>query len=218
MRTQALELTKRPHVIVATPGRLADHLRSSSDVVKLDRLQFLVCMLIQSVKLIDFFAQVLDEIDQLLDESFAEDLESVLDAVPKQRQTLLFTATMTPEIESLRFQAKTEPFIHACASKYSTVDQLDQKYMLVPSVVRDAYLTYLLREEFQDKTVIVFMGKCRTCEQIRVMLGELGIQSAAMHSQMSQRTRIASLARFKSGIVKVLVATDVGSRCVLFDS
>jgi ATP-dependent RNA helicase DDX49/DBP8 len=79
-------------------------------------------------------------------------------------------------------------------------------------MVRDAYLAYLIRNEFSDKTMIIFTGKCRTCERLRVMLRELGVKCTALHAQMPQNDRLGSIAKFKSGIVPVLLATDVGSR------
>ncbi|KAJ3142583.1 hypothetical protein HK101_003285 [Irineochytrium annulatum] len=195
MMQQALDLSKRPHIVVATPGRLRDHIRSSSGAVQLKRLKFLV----------------LDEVDRLLDDSFAEDLEEILKHVPKERQTLLYTATMTPEIESLKF-ASAKPFIYTCATRFDIVEKLDQRYLFIPSSVRDAYLLYLLRNDFADKTIIIFTGKCRTSERLRIMLREMGLRSTALHAQMAQSDRLGSLAKFKSNIVPILIATDVGSR------
>ncbi|TPX61013.1 hypothetical protein SpCBS45565_g07358 [Spizellomyces sp. 'palustris'] len=196
MMTQALELSRRPHVIVATPGRLVDHINSSTNAVNLKRLRFLV----------------LDEADRLLDDTFADDLACILDQLPKQRQTLLFSATMTPEIESLNFSTTEKPFTYQCNTRFDTVEKLDQRYLFISSTVRDAYLAYLLRNMFEGKTMIIFTGKCRTCERLRIMMRELGFKSTALHAQMSQNDRIGSLAKFKGGIVPILLATDVGSR------
>ena len=102
MMTQALELTKRPHIVVATPGRLVDHIRSSSNAIHFNRLKFLV----------------LDEADRMLDDTFAEDLDVILSLLPKQRQNLLFSATMTPEIEALQFSAKSKPMVYRCSERY----------------------------------------------------------------------------------------------------
>lgn len=101
MMNQALELSRRPHVIVATPGRLVDHINSSANAVNLKRLRFLV----------------LDEADRLLDDTFADDLAVILEQLPKQRQTLLFSATMTPEIESLTFSDTAKPFSYQCNTR-----------------------------------------------------------------------------------------------------
>ncbi|KAJ3293323.1 hypothetical protein HDU79_000432 [Rhizoclosmatium sp. JEL0117] len=196
MMKQALELTRRPHVIVATPGRLADHIRSSANAINFKKLQFLV----------------MDECDRLLDDSFSEDLEEILNVCPKKRQTLLFTATLTEEIEQLNFSAESKPFVYQCAARFDTVEKLDQRYVFIPSTVRDAYMAYMVRTMLPNKTMIIFTGKCRTAERVRVLLRELGVRSTALHAQMSQNDRLGSLAKFKSGIVPILIATDVGSR------
>jgi ATP-dependent RNA helicase DDX49/DBP8 len=94
MVQQALELSKKPHVIVATPGRLVDHIQTN--IVHLKKLEFLV----------------LDEADRLLDENFAHDLTMILAELPKQRQTLLFSATLTPEITAMTFKPDRKPFIY----------------------------------------------------------------------------------------------------------
>ncbi|KAJ3070095.1 hypothetical protein HDU98_006857 [Podochytrium sp. JEL0797] len=196
MMKQALELTKRPHVIIATPGRLADHIRSSANAIHFKKIKFLV----------------MDECDRLLDESFSENLEEILSVVPKKRQTLLFTATLTEEIEQLNNTKEEKPFVYQSSSRFDTVEKLDQKYVFIPSSVRDAYMAYMVRTLFPDKTMIIFTGKCRTAERVRVLLRELGVRSTALHAQMSQNDRLGSLAKFKSGIVPILIATDVGSR------
>ncbi|KAJ3018648.1 hypothetical protein HKX48_002754 [Thoreauomyces humboldtii] len=196
MMTQALELSRRPHVIVATPGRLVDHINSSTDAVNLKRLKFLV----------------LDEADRLLDDTFADDLAVILDRLPKKRQTLLFSATLTEEIKSLNFSSTSKPFTYQCNARFDTVEKLEQSYVFISSTVRDAYLTQLIQSNFEDKTIIIFTQTCRTAERLRIMLRELNLRSTALHAQMSQADRLGSLAKFKGGIVPILIATDVGSR------
>lgn len=215
MMTQAIELQKRPHVVVATPGRLADHLKSSSAAVDLGRLRFLI----------------LDEADKLLEnESLREDLKTILMATSgvyttRFCQTLLFSATINPNQELLdqlwshgRVQPSEKPtFCYASTAAlsnnlFSTVDKLDQRYLPTPKPVRNTYLVYLLTKTLKDKTAVVFVNKCRTCEFLRCMLKELGFQVAALHAQMPQKMRTLSLTRFKSNTVKILIATDVGSR------
>ena len=195
MMEQALELARKPHIVVATPGRLVDHINSSSGAIHFKRLQFLV----------------LDEADRLLDDAFASDLEVIVDQLPVKRQTLLFTATMNDDIKALQRSAKP-PFVYECAERFDTVERLDQRYLLVVSTVRDAYLAHLLRNELLGKTVIIFTGKCRTAEVLRVMLFELGVKTTALHAEMSQSQRLGALAKFKGGIVPILISTDVGSR------
>ena len=180
MMAQALELSQKPHIIIATPGRLVDHIQSSANAIHFKRIRFLV----------------LDEADRLLDDSFADDLSTIFDSLPKKRQTLLFSATMTPEIQTLSF-AEKKPFVYSCAAQYDTVDHLDQHFLFIPSTVRDAYLTHLLRNDFQGKTMVIFTSKSKTCEALRLLLRELGFKSTALHAQMSQPDRLGSLAKFK---------------------
>ncbi|KAJ2746714.1 putative RNA helicase [Coemansia sp. BCRC 34301] len=230
MMTQALELSRRPHVVVATPGRLADHIASSANAIHFQRVRFLV----------------LDEADRLLSDSFANDLAVIMDAIPRQRQTLLFTATMTQRIMDLSNREKggVAPFVHVCAvDEESTVASLVQNYLFVPSHVKEGYLVHLLmggvgrlearahgrladdmdsdsEEEKrgkreageEDRSVIVFVGQCRAAETLRALLHELGFRVAALHSKMAQHERARSLARFRASTVRILIATDVGSR------
>ena len=182
----------------------------------------------------------MDEADRLLEETFMPDLKVILEYLPKERQTLLFTATMTPEIEALEFSESKAPFIFRGNEKYDTVEKLDQRYMFIPSSVKDGYLVQLLRSKYdlythtEKKTsdkyvpnvkeskqltkpsnsdfIIIFTGKWKTCERLYLTLRELGIRCTALHSHLSQSERLSTLAKFKSGIVTVLIATDVGSR------
>jgi ATP-dependent RNA helicase DDX49/DBP8 len=208
MVQQATELNRRPHVIVATPGRLLDHLLSNPDVLYLKRLKYLV----------------LDEVDRLLDETFAKPLSKIISLLPKTRQNLLFTATMTKEIQALEFSDRA-PFIYETKDDISTVEKLDQRYLFIPSAIRDAYLAHLLKSVFdftneekkQDidlsaSSAIIFVARCDTCERLRIMLRELGLRCTALHSKMSQNERLSSIAKFKSCIVPILITTDVGSR------
>ena len=89
---------------------------------------------------------------------------------------------------------------------------MDQQYIFIPSSMRECYLVYILLNNLPKKNIIIFASKPRTCEALRIVLRELGIDSTALHSQMSQNDRLSSLARFKSGIVPILICTDVGSR------
>ncbi|KAI8353546.1 P-loop containing nucleoside triphosphate hydrolase protein [Mortierella sp. GBAus27b] len=207
MLTQAIALSKRPHVIIATPGRLRDHINSSKDAMHLSRVKYLV----------------LDEADRLLTETFADDLGGILEVLPSKRQTLLFTATMTDAVLELantnsdstdaNASRRPPPFVYQCKTAVSTVATLTQTYIFISSQLREIYLTYLLRsDEFAKKSTIIFCGRCRTAETIRVMLRELGIACTALHSEMSQQERLNSLAKFRGGITTVLIATDVGSR------
>ncbi|CAI2179121.1 9905_t:CDS:2 [Funneliformis geosporum] len=200
MMSQAIQLSRKPHVVIATPGRLVDHINSSAIASFLGRIRFLV----------------LDEADRLLSDTFVEDLAVIFDSIPKKRQTLLFTATMTENIlhlQDTQEDPNKKPFVYQVKSDISTVSSLSQYYVLIPSHIREPYLTHLLRsEKLSNKSTIIFCGRCRTAEILRVMLVELDIRCTSLHSTMSQQERLNSLGKFKAEVVKVLIATDVGSR------
>ncbi|KAJ1679194.1 putative RNA helicase [Spiromyces aspiralis] len=203
----ALELAKRPHVIIATPGRLADHILSSSNAIHFQRIKYLV----------------LDEADRLLSPTFASDLSVIMEKIPRKRQTLLFTATMTDSILALkdkkpdpsRGQNALPPLVHICDTSGGviTVSTLTQNYIFVPSHVKEAYLVNLIRsDEHNDKSMIIFVGTCKAAESLRVLLREMGFRVTALHSKMSQQERLNSLGKFRAEAVKTLIATDVASR------
>lgn len=209
MMKQASDLARRPHIIVATPGRLVDLLRSSGDCLDLRKLRYCV----------------LDEADRLLDPSSTfqtlQEIPTIMEVVSKAKnvQTLLFSATLTDNVQDFLKNMKFEKN-HACKDifafesndAYGTVESIEQKYLLVPSKVRDCYLLHLLQNELKGKTMIIFVGKCLTAELLRFWFKEMGIDVAALHSQLSQSDRVIALARFKSGQLPILVSTDVGSR------
>uniref|UniRef100_A0A8B9EQL1 RNA helicase n=1 Tax=Anser cygnoides TaxID=8845 RepID=A0A8B9EQL1_ANSCY len=201
MVAQALELSRKPHVVIATPGRLADHLRSSN-TFSLKKLKFLV----------------LDEADRLFEQGcadFTADLEVILEAVPARRQTLLFSATLTDTLSELKSLAMNKPFFWEAASEVRTVDELDQRYLLVPEAVKDAYLVHLIQtfqDEHEDWSVIIFTKTCKECQILNMMLRKFNFPSVALHSMMKQRQRFAALAKFKSSIFKILIATDLAAR------
>jgi len=197
---QSQDLDRRPHVVVSTPGRLADHLVNNS-TFSLSKIQYLV----------------LDEADRLLEGGYDSQLSTILSSLPSKRQTLLFTATSSPSVEAVIGNCKNDPFMWTSPSlnNSSTVSSLDQRYLLTPPEALDAYLVKLLLE-FRNKeprhSSIVFCKTCRNAELISGMLKKIGIPNSALHSMRLQKERVSSLAMFKSGHTKVLVATDVASR------
>ncbi|EIM22525.1 DEAD-domain-containing protein [Wallemia mellicola CBS 633.66] len=132
MMEQAIELQRRPHVVIATPGRFADLLKSKGEEWNLNKVKYLV----------------LDEADRLLSTTFAPELSEIFSHLPTKRQTLLFTATATPAIISLKdkkpAEGKQPPFVHLLQDDHSTPESLQQLYVHVPSHVRDVYLHHLL--------------------------------------------------------------------------
>jgi len=197
---QSQDLDRRPHVVVATPGRLADHIQNNS-TFSLGKVKFLV----------------MDEADRLLEGNFDEQLGTIIPALPESRQTLLFTATMSEAIETVAKSCANSPLIWSCSSLGldQTVATLEQRFVLTPPEARDAYLTQLIlssREENSVRSVIVFCKTCRTTELVGLLLAKVGVPVSVLHSVRPQKERTGSLALFKSGQTAVLVATDVASR------
>ncbi|KAK5869701.1 hypothetical protein PBY51_024399 [Eleginops maclovinus] len=201
MVSQALELSKQPHVVVATPGRLADHIRSS-DTFSMSRIQFLI----------------MDEADRLLEQGctdFTKDLETILGILPAKRQTLLFSATLTDTLHDLKNIAMNKPFFWESKSETRTVEELDQRYILTPEKVKDAYLVHLIQkftDEHDDWSIIVFTNTCKDCQILTMMMREFNFPTISLHSRMKQKQRFANLAMFKASVYKLLIATDVASR------
>lgn len=201
MVKQSLELQTKPHFVVATPGRLADHINSSGEdtICGLRRVKYLV----------------LDEADRLLSDSIAPDLAVCMDVLPpaSQRQTLLFTATITDAVRSLR-ERSPNVYIHEVPENAMAIPAtLSQFYVLVPSYVKQAYLYCILTlEENADKTAIVFVNRTQTAEHLRRTLQLLEVKTTSLHSQLPQQERINALGRFRARAARVLVATDVASR------
>ncbi|KAH6914968.1 ATP-dependent rRNA helicase RRP3 [Coprinopsis sp. MPI-PUGE-AT-0042] len=237
MMTQALELDNRPHIVIATPGRMVDHLKSTSGNWDLSRVKFLV----------------LDEADRLLTSTFSHELSYLFNLLPQNRQTCLFTATMTASIENLieapPRSGKSKPFVHRTKESVETVSTLRQHYILVPSHVREAYLFRILchppestlhlrrappepakkvtkpkqskskkvkrteEEEIeQPPPTIIFCGRAHTAVYLTSLLKALGIRSTSLHSRLTQRERLASLSLFRASVVPVLVSTDIAAR------
>lgn len=202
MIEQALEIQRKPHFIIATPGRLADHIiNSGEDTVNgLRRVKYLV----------------LDEADRLLSNSFSKDLDKIFQIIPSndKRQTLLFTATVTDAVRSLK-DKNDKVFIHETESfdKFVIPTTLSLQYIFIPSYVKEAYLHQVLTlPQFVDKVGIIFVNRTRTADLLRRILRKLEFRVTALHSDMPQSERVNSIHRFKASAAKILIATDVASR------
>ncbi|XP_007560585.1 putative ATP-dependent RNA helicase DDX49 [Poecilia formosa] len=201
MVTQALELSNQPHVVVATPGRLADHIRSSN-TFSMRKIKFLI----------------LDEADRLLEQGctdFTKDLEVILSVLPAKRQTLLFSATLTDTLQELKSIALNKPFFWESTSETRTVEELDQRYILTPEKVKDAYLVHLIQtftDQHDDWSIIIFTNTCKSCQILTMMLQAFNFPTICLHSMMKQKQRFANLAKFKASVYKILIATDVAAR------
>ncbi|KAL6949882.1 ribosomal RNA processing protein [Hanseniaspora vineae] len=195
MMDQARELMRKPHVIIATPGRLMDHLENTKGF-SLRNLKFLV----------------MDEADRLLDMEFGPVLDRILKILPVQgRTTYLFSATMTSKIDKLQRASLTNPVKCAVSNKYQTVDTLVQTLMVVPGGLKNTYLIYLLNE-YLGKTMIIFTRTKANCERLSTLCNMLDFSATALHGDLNQNQRTGALDLFKAGRRAILVATDVAAR------
>ncbi|KAJ9095615.1 ribosomal RNA processing protein [Naganishia friedmannii] len=194
MTQQAIALSKRPHVIVATPGRLMDHLENTKGF-SLRNLKYLV----------------MDEADRLLDLDFGPILDKILKVIPKERNTYLFSATMTTKVAKLQRASLHNPVRIEVSTKYSTVSTLQQYFVLIPLKNKEAALIYLVNE-LASSSMIIFTRTVNDASRISEMFRILGVAAIPLHGQLSQSQRLAALNAFKSGRRQVLVATDVASR------
>jgi len=198
---QSMDLMRRPHVIVATPGRLVDHIETNP-TFRLDKVKFLV----------------LDEADRLLEGNFDEQLSVIIPSVPKDRQTLLFTATCSSNVKTTISVCPNDPLVWECPSIVSdvaTVASLDQRFLLTPPEALDSYLVQLILETTESDPQgqsIVFCKTCRHTELVGRLLARVKVPVSVLHSMKAQKDRVNSLATFKSRRTKILVATDVASR------
>jgi ATP-dependent RNA helicase DDX49/DBP8 len=251
---QSLELSNHPHIVVATPGRFADHLISNNNNHKynLSKLKYLV----------------LDECDRLLDRrelnDLSRDIKRICKYLPNEykRKTLFYTATFTDDVtdgkDFVKKYAKgvcieedvenLKIFEWHHSKEKLTPESLIEDFVLAPEQIKTAYLSYIIRhygpEEHnglietgiiiskkakQDKrnaksdsaiqevrerpkSMIIFTSTIKTCQLLAELLQEMDVFCKPMHSQMSQSRRIKTIEQFKSGFVKILISTDVGSR------
>ena len=194
MTAQAVSIARRPHVIVATPGRLVDHLEHTKGF-SLQTFKFLV----------------LDEADRMLGLDFEKEIDVILQSMPRERRTYLFSATMTSKVKKLQRAALANPVKVQVNSKYTTVKTLIQNYIFIPEKYKDCYLAYILNE-FSGQTGLVFVRTCAECQRVALLLRNLGFKAVCLHGKMTQPKRLAALQKFKSGSRNVLIATDVASR------
>ena len=195
MVSQSIDLGKRPHIIVATPGRLLDHLENTKGFT-LRSLKYLV----------------MDEADRLLDLDFGPILDKILKVLPRERRTYLFSATMSSKVESLQRASLRDPLrVSISSNKYQTVSTLLQSWILVPHANKDVYLVYLINE-FAGQSAIIFTRTVNETQRIAILLRTLGFGAIPLHGQLSQSSRLGALNKFRAGSREILVATDVAAR------
>jgi len=190
---QIQRLRSRLDILVATPGRLLDHVQQRT--VDLSQVQILV----------------LDEADRMLDMGFIKDIKKVLALLPKQRQNLLFSATFSDEIKTLADGLLTRPTLIEVARRNATAETISQKVYEVNRDQKRQVLTHLIKTH-QWYQVLVFTRTKHGANRLAEQLGKDDIPALAIHGNKSQAARTRALAEFKSGKLQVLVATDIAAR------
>lgn len=153
----------------------------------------------------------MDEADKLLGDDFAGQVDKIVEALPSNRRTFLFSATMTNKVEKLERAALKNPVKVSVSSKYQTVDTLKQEYLFFPAKFKDIYLAYIMEQKLENE-IIIFTLTCLNALKVCLFLRKLGYRAVTINGQMSQNKRLGSLARFKQKDANALVATDVASR------
>ncbi len=193
IKTQTPHLRNGVEILVATPGRLLDHVEQKT--LLLNQVQMLV----------------LDEADRMLDMGFMPALKRILALLPKQRQTLMFSATFSTEIKKLSEEFLNSPKLIEVARSNATAANVTQKVYLVEQADKHVLLTQLLRGS--DATqALVFTKTKLTASHLAKQLQREGVAAGAIHGDKSQLERIQALDEFKQGKVAVLIATDVAAR------
>ncbi|TFK30462.1 ATP-dependent RNA helicase drs1 [Coprinopsis marcescibilis] len=195
VKAQEAVLRQRPDVVLATPGRLIDHIRNSPGF-NLDSLDILV----------------LDEADRMLSEGFADELTEIIKACPKSRQTMLFSATMTDSVDELIKMSLNKPVRLFVDPKRTTSRGLVQEFVRIrKESERPALLGALCKQTFKRR-VIIFVRSKKLAHQMRIVFNLLGLKCAELHGDLSQEQRMTALQTFRDGVVDYLMATDLASR------
>ncbi|KAL0592073.1 hypothetical protein ABG067_000726 [Albugo candida] len=194
MMNQQIALARKPHIIIATPGRLVDHLENTKGF-SLRTIRFLV----------------LDEADRMLSMDFEEEINQIVQLMPSERNTYLFSATMTSKVAKLQRASLLNPIKIEITHKFATPENLRQHYLFIPAKFKDCYLSYILNE-VAGQSILIFASTCNGTQRVTLMLRNLGFQAICLHGQMSQPNRLGALNKFKAKSRKILVCTDVASR------
>ncbi|KAK9787623.1 hypothetical protein WJX73_001953 [Symbiochloris irregularis] len=196
---QASTLRSQPEIVVATPGRLIDHVRNT-----------------QSVGLEDIQMLVLDEADRLLDMGFSEEVAEIIRMAPRSRQTMLFSATMTEEVAQLQSLSLNKPVRLAADEKLQAPAQLTQEIVRLKgakAVAKEACLLSLASGAFRGGQTIIFASTKQQTHRLHLLFRLCGLPSTAeLHGNLTQAQRLESLEAFRQGQAAFLLATDVAAR------
>jgi len=197
--TQTIALRNGTDILIATPGRLLDLMNQG--YVHLDHLEIFV----------------LDEADRMLDMGFVHDVRKVIKALPRQKQTMLFSATMPPPIAQLVASLLHAPVRIEVAPVSSTAERIEQFVYFIPKQKKQTLLVHLLNEKNMERT-LVFTRTKHGADRIAKELKRASIHADAIHGNKSQSARQNALNNFKRGKLKVLVATDIAARGIDVDA
>lgn len=190
---QIYQLKRGANLIIGTPGRVIDHINRRT--IKLQNLKTIV----------------LDEADEMLQMGFREDIENILNHIPQERQTILFSATMPPEILAITNKYQNNPILIKTISKSKTVEAIEQIYYNIPYGKKFDALTLLLIN-YNYKSSMIFCNTKKMVDELTDMLITKGFKAVGIHGDMKQAQRTAVMNSFKSGKTSILVATDVAAR------
>lgn len=196
-REQERQLKLRPDIVIATPGRFIDLERNSS------------AFAVNTIEIL-----VLDEADRMLEEGFADELNEILGKIPRSRQTMLFSATMTSKVDDLIRAGLQRPARLMVDAEKSTVSGLTQEFVrLRPGreAKRLGYLLHMCKNLHTDRCIIFFRQKA-TAHRVRVVFALCGLKAAELHGSMSQEQRMKAMESFRAGRASFLLATDLASR------
>ena len=193
MKPQTIELKKGVEVLVATPGRLLDHIEAKNEV--LNQVEYVV----------------LDEADRMLDIGFLPDLQRILSYLPKQRTTLLFSATFSPEIKRLASSYLQNPITIEVARPNETASTVEQRFYSANDDDKRRAIHQVLKTR-GIKQAFIFVNSKLGCARLARSLEREGLKTAALHGDKSQDERLKALEAFKKGEVDLLVCTDVAAR------
>ena len=196
---QILALKKRPQIIIGTPGRIMDHMRRHT--LKFTNLRMII----------------LDEADEMLNMGFREDIDTILEKVPEEKQTILFSATMPKEIMDLTARYQKEPVYVKAVHKELTVPSIEQYYLETSEALKIEMLSRLI-DAGNIKLSLVFCNTKKRVDELASNLQSRGYSAEALHGDMKQLQRDRVMSKFRKGTIDILIATDVAARGIDVDN